>query len=143
VARKGWESLSDSYRERLERGGIDRAAYSRGESLSSARGHAATPERQFTAKELETPPERFRGYAELRREIITLKRELLSESGKREYPKWIENQLRELKGKSRAALEKGRDILDARVNQNMTWDELREMFPELDSDDWDWVGHYH
>lgn len=36
---RDWDALSDNYRERLERGGIDREAYDRGDSLSSARGH--------------------------------------------------------------------------------------------------------
>ena len=41
-----WGELSDSYRERLERGGINQAAYERGDSLKAARGHKAgkTPE---------------------------------------------------------------------------------------------------
>lgn len=45
MARKDWDSLSDSYRKRLERGGITKTAYDSGASLSAARGHAATPER--------------------------------------------------------------------------------------------------
>ncbi|MGI8309036.1 hypothetical protein [Saccharopolyspora hattusasensis] len=48
--RKSWNSLSDAYRRRLERGGISRQAYESGASLSKARGHAATPERPADAR---------------------------------------------------------------------------------------------
>jgi hypothetical protein len=44
VARKGWDALSAQYRKRLEKGGISRADYTAGRSLSKARGHAQTPE---------------------------------------------------------------------------------------------------
>ncbi|QUH03825.1 hypothetical protein HUO13_26105 [Saccharopolyspora erythraea] len=47
--RKSWESLSDAYRRRLERGGISRQAYESGASLSAARGHRSTPERPADA----------------------------------------------------------------------------------------------
>lgn len=43
--RRDWEALSESYRRRLERGGITRSAYESGASLSAARGHAKTPEK--------------------------------------------------------------------------------------------------
>lgn len=43
--RKSWESLSPSYRSRLERSGISAESYSQGVSLKAARGHATTPER--------------------------------------------------------------------------------------------------
>lgn len=39
-ARKGWDSLSPTYRNRLKRGGINRRAYESGARLSEARGHA-------------------------------------------------------------------------------------------------------
>lgn len=42
--RREWDSLSDTYRKRLERGGITRRDYERGRNLSAARGHYATPE---------------------------------------------------------------------------------------------------
>lgn len=45
MARKGWTALKQDYRERLERNGITRADYERGESLKKGRGHAHTPER--------------------------------------------------------------------------------------------------
>lgn len=43
--RKGWDDLSESYRKRLERAGINKKAYTNGSSLSDARGHRNTPER--------------------------------------------------------------------------------------------------
>lgn len=39
MARKGWDALSDTYRDRLVRGGIDRGSYESGASLHGARGH--------------------------------------------------------------------------------------------------------
>lgn len=39
-----WEALSDSYRSRLERGGITRESYVGGAPLSAARGHASRPD---------------------------------------------------------------------------------------------------
>lgn len=44
MARRNWDSLSDSYRSRLERSGISRSDYQSGQSLRAARGHATTPE---------------------------------------------------------------------------------------------------
>jgi len=38
MARKGWESLSPTYRQRLERGGITRKSYESGTALHAARG---------------------------------------------------------------------------------------------------------
>jgi hypothetical protein len=45
MARKGWASLSPSYRARIEKAGLTQADYEAGTSLSRARGHANTPER--------------------------------------------------------------------------------------------------
>jgi hypothetical protein len=42
--RSGWNQLSDSYRNRLQKKGITESAYTSGKSLESARGHATTPE---------------------------------------------------------------------------------------------------
>lgn len=141
MARKGWNQLSNTYRGRLERAGVSRSVYESGGSLQSARGHGTTPEKPLTS--FENVPERFRGYAELRRDILEYKRDLLNQSGRREDSRWQERTLKELAGKSRATLEKARDILDARINQNMSWDELRAMYPELEDDDWEWLPHYH
>lgn len=141
MARKGWDQLSDTYRERLERSGISRSDYSSGASLASARGHGSTPEKPLTS--FENVPSQYQSYADLRREIIELKRSLLQDSGRKEYASWEKQQLKELRGRSKAALEKAAAILDARVNQQMSYEELRAMYPEIDDDEWDWVGHYH
>lgn len=45
MARKGWNSLSPAYRDRIEKAGLTRADYEAGTSLSRARGHGQTPER--------------------------------------------------------------------------------------------------
>jgi len=48
-----------TYRSRLERGGIGRAFYEAGVPVSTARGHAVTPERPERA---ERKPDSYRGY---------------------------------------------------------------------------------
>ena len=39
--RKNWESLSDTYRKRLQRSGIGKTEYESGRSLARARGHTS------------------------------------------------------------------------------------------------------
>lgn len=51
ATRRGWSSLSDSYRARLSRHGITQAKYESGASLSGARGHKATPEHPIPRNE--------------------------------------------------------------------------------------------
>ena len=58
--RKGWESLSPGYRKRLESKGITKSLYGRGHNLSSARGHAATPEHGIS--QARRKPTRYREY---------------------------------------------------------------------------------
>lgn len=74
--RKGWGQLSDAYRKRLERGGITRSAYERGESIKKARGHESTPERPSDAYTIRGR-ERFKNYLQrvstLRRKVIDRK----------------------------------------------------------------------
>lgn len=41
--RKGWDNLSPAYRHRLERSGITRRLYERGEPITRARGHFTSP----------------------------------------------------------------------------------------------------
>jgi hypothetical protein len=50
MARKGWTTLSDAYRKRLEKNGITKTDYERGVSLQGARGHSRTPERPSQTK---------------------------------------------------------------------------------------------
>lgn len=59
MPRRSWDSLSGSYRARLERGGVSRSDYESGASLSKARGHAKTPEHPSDAGR---NPERYRDY---------------------------------------------------------------------------------
>ena len=42
--RKGWNQLSDTYRNRLQSNGITAKQYASGKTLGAARGHTATPE---------------------------------------------------------------------------------------------------
>lgn len=56
---RDWEGLDENYRARLERKGIDRAAYESGVSLKAARGHRETPERP---QEAARRPDEFRAY---------------------------------------------------------------------------------
>jgi hypothetical protein len=42
--RKGWEYLSSTYRQRLERGGVTEDQYRLGGAIHGARGHGSTPE---------------------------------------------------------------------------------------------------
>ena len=57
--RKGWENLSPSYRQRLERAGVDRVHYEIRSNLKAARGHSVTPERPSVAIK---NPGRYRDY---------------------------------------------------------------------------------
>lgn len=59
MARRNWSDLSDGYRARLARAGIDRTAYESGESLKGARGHRSTPEHP---REAERRPEQYKEY---------------------------------------------------------------------------------
>lgn len=74
---RNWDSLSDSYRKRLERSGISRSDYQSGASLEKARGHRATPEHPERA---ENNKEKYKEYLASRDKIITqingIKREI-------------------------------------------------------------------
>lgn len=45
MARKGWDLLKPSYRNRLENKGISRKDYETGKPIKAGRGHEHTPER--------------------------------------------------------------------------------------------------
>lgn len=60
ATRKGWESLSASYRDRLSRNGITKERYERGHKLDVARGHATTPEHGI--KQARKNPVKYREY---------------------------------------------------------------------------------
>ncbi|GAA0411809.1 hypothetical protein [Streptomyces luteireticuli] len=70
--RKSWDLLSDGYRKRLERGGITRAAYEQGKSLSRARGHAYTPERPERAAK---NTHKYQRYLRARKDIRVVSRD--------------------------------------------------------------------
>jgi hypothetical protein len=65
--RRVWETLNETYRTRLQKGGIGKEQYERGDSLKAARGHATTPE---NAREYQKNPERFKEYRQRRKAII-------------------------------------------------------------------------
>ena len=83
MARKGWDSLSDGYRARLQKGGISRSAYERGESLAKARGHERTPERPSQPKLKERYPNYFNERQKLINDVVAKKQEYFGTS-----PKW-------------------------------------------------------
>ena len=58
--RKGWDSLSQSYRDRLSRNGITKERYDRGHKIDVARGHGETPEHGL--KEARRNPVKYRKY---------------------------------------------------------------------------------
>lgn len=64
MPRRAWDSLSESYRRRLERSGISADDYAAGSSLKKARGHGTTPERPERAFR---HPDRYSEY--LRRRV--------------------------------------------------------------------------
>jgi hypothetical protein len=66
MARKAWDDLSASYRQRLERGGITPGMHARGESIRSARGHERTPEHPVEGM---NKPEKFRDWFDERRNL--------------------------------------------------------------------------
>lgn len=79
MARKGWESLTADYRDRLQNAGITKSDYERGASLQAGRGHEKTPEHPKSFDK-----ERFREYAaerdRLTREVAQRKAELFSDT---------------------------------------------------------------
>ena len=76
MARKGWEQLSEGYRKRLERAGITKSKYEKGESIKAARGHAEPPERPREAYSREGR-KKYRNYLEragtLRKKVLDRK----------------------------------------------------------------------
>src|SRR5260370_22176318 len=58
--RKGWDSLSSAYRDRLSRKGITKEGYERGHKLDVARGHAETTEHGL--KQAQRNPVKYRKY---------------------------------------------------------------------------------
>lgn len=74
MARRDWDSLSDSYRKRLERNGIGKTAYESGAALQKARGHTSQRNESFTRR-TKRFAENFSGSHEpedIRREILDM-----------------------------------------------------------------------
>jgi len=65
MARKGWDQLKPDYRKRLERNGISKIDYERGDSIKAARGHERTPERPSLSN-----PQQFPKYHSERQRLI-------------------------------------------------------------------------
>lgn len=63
MARRAWDTLSESYRKRLKGAGVTRRQYESGKSLAKARGHARTPEHPERARK---HPEKYREYIKKR-----------------------------------------------------------------------------
>lgn len=70
--RKTWETLSPTYRRRLEKAGYTRKDYLAGKSRAAARGHSKTPERPSQAIR---NPRRYPDYV-LKRDSPEIRREV-------------------------------------------------------------------
>lgn len=82
--RKPWGSLSESYRERLERKGITPQMHAEGVSIRTARGHEKTPEhpREGIKRPVDFP-DWFNNRQALVRRVARRKQQLFGHS-----PKW-------------------------------------------------------
>lgn len=129
MARKGWDGLSPEYRSRLERGGVSKSAYERGESIKSARGHERTPERPNLSN-----PQQFPQYHSERQRLINvvnIKKERLFGAS----PKWNPTRARANMMKyapSMASLQWAADADDEEL-----WDAIRESPAEFA-----WLGYH-
>jgi hypothetical protein len=138
--RKGWSELSEAYRKRLERGGVNKSAYERGDSITKARGHSSTPERPADAYTIRGRA-RFKSYLErvggLRKKIIDRKVRMFSDRFK-----WNEERAREYIMQGGTEVPKpGRMQLQAALD--MTDDEIEELLhdPNID-DEWKFLWYH-
>ena len=121
-----WGNLSDSYRSRLERGGITREAYESGASLSAARGHANTPERPSDIVGRES---RYTSYVGARASLV------------RELQNWKVNQFSGSGAfNAKSSLKAVEKHADGRVRSNS---EIRQVIAAIarledPDDDYDW-----
>lgn len=135
---RNWDALSESYRERLERGGITRAEYQAGASVSAARGHAATPERPSRA---EANPEKYAAYLFKRdkyvQTILRAKGQAFSsrDTYKAKSSRWHVNNFQNGKTRSIASLKRIVAAIEAHDN-------LDDAMQDLESDDVDAL-YYH
>ena len=65
--RKPWESLSEAYRERLQKAGITAQEHAQGASIRAARGHENTPEHP---REGIQKPEKFKDWFDQREALV-------------------------------------------------------------------------
>lgn len=125
---RNWNALNPEYRARLARGGITRADYNRGVSLSAARGHASAPENPNRTGG-ESYESRRRALA---RELTDLKRQLWGTS-----PNWNE---RNAKAKSTRG---GIKALRAAIATLQGWVNGEEIeWEDLDDDVLEIIGYH-
>lgn len=126
--RKPWESLSESYRERLERAGITAKEHAQGASIKAARGHEHTPEHP---REGISKPEKFRDWFDNRQVLVQMvarrKRELFGRS-----PKWNARRSRKIvnegaEGANPPSIAKLRWALEASDDEIMAALESRDL----------------
>ena len=131
---RNWGSLSPSYRQRLERGGINRADYESGATLSRARGHATTPERPQEAAKDE---ERYREYLGRRADAVRLiqraKESMFGTSDKWDASKSLKYINKHLDGTERGAAQiKRAAAIAAQVAEGeIDLDTVREDYPDI------------
>lgn len=140
MARKGWNELSDAYRKRLERAGITKGKYDKGESIKAARGHAKTPERPSEAYSVQGRS-KFREYLEragtLRKKVFDRKVRMFSDRFK-----WNEERSRQyvMNGGSEVAKPGVRE-LEAMLD--LTDDEIEELIHDPNIDDqWKFLWYH-
>jgi|SRR5215472_10287547 len=138
MARKGWDSLSPSYRQRLERGGITRASYASGASIKAARGHAHTPE---TPRQAERHPSLFPRYQSHRQAIINA----IYASKQAKYgssPKWNGTRARQAIDKDLTGNQRSVEEL-RRIAQIILDAEDNDIFSALSDEGIEDAGYYH
>lgn len=134
MARKGWTALSPTYRARLERNGITRSAYERGESIKGARGHSKTPEHPSQAKR---NPQNFAEYVSerisLEQKLIAKKDQVFSGSPKYNSRHSQKNVKSDDRGKfhSKKAMQDALTALDNYDGSTDWWDLLDDEVKEI------------
>lgn len=147
MARKGWDQLSNNYRDRLTKAGVTREQYNTGGSLEKARGHERTPEHPERA---ESQPDKYRDYLNranaLVNDIQRLKRDIFQAGGgfnnsrsRASIRKDVNGRVRPLSAlrRIRDALESGKEAAqeirrrEGKVS-SFVWSDV---FPDLEDED--------
>jgi len=129
---RNWNSLSDAYRARLERGGITRGEYEAGANLSAARGHKATPEHP---RQAENDRQRFQAYIFERDRLVQaiLREKSQKFSAAANYnakrSRWNVEHFQDGRARSLASL---RRALEALKGQASSWEDMIEDLEEED-----------